>query len=306
MAGPRAAAKGATPARGIGYTAQVRKGIAISAGSAGPALSEALRWARAAGVEAALVPAAAAADGPPSREAAEARILRERRGARGWDGEEIQRRLAQPVWRAVVRLIGGECAGLLLMAPDGEARAALGLLEPAAGMELAPLRLAVGAGGALDYALLAAPPAAPGALAAAMAAAGAAISRAWEQTLRPVVVDFSPAGGKMAAATAAPRERDGAQNIQLYSPFFYSHGVLRAEALLAAIRERGPAAAPLIAVPALGGAFAARLAAEGGRLSGTLLAGAERPAAWLEVDASAEQIALTLQALARAGRSDAD
>ncbi|MGH9507237.1 MAG: hypothetical protein ACRD13_09970 [Terriglobales bacterium] len=283
----------------------MRKGIAISAGSAGPALSEALRWAQAAGVEAALVPAAAAADGPPSREAADARILRERRGARGWDGEEIQRRLAQPAWRAVVRLIGGDCAGLLLMAPDGEARAALGLLEPAAGMDLAPLRLAMGAGGALDYALLAAPPAAPGALAAAMATAGAAISRAWEQTLRPVVVDFSPAGGKLAAATAALRERDGAQNIQLYSPFFYSHGVLRAEALLAAIRERGPGA-PLIAVPALGGAFAARLAAEGGHLSGTLFAGAERPAAWLEADASAEQIALTLQALARAGSADAD
>ncbi|MGH9491529.1 MAG: hypothetical protein ACRD17_13530 [Terriglobales bacterium] len=281
----------------------MRKGIAIWAGSVGPALSEALRRAQAAGVDAALVPAAAAADSPPPREAADARILRERRGARGWDGEEIQRRLAQPAWRAVVRLIGGECAGLLLMATDGEARAALGLLEPAAGMDLAPLRLAVGAGGALDYALLAAPPAAPGALAAAMAAAGAAITRAWEQTLRPVVVDFSPGDGKMAATTAVPRERDGAQNIQLYSPFFYSHGVLRAEALLAAIRERGPGA-PLIAVPALGGAFAARLAADGGRLSGTLLAGAERPAAWLEADASAEQIALTLQALARAGSAD--
>lgn len=228
------------------------------------------------------------------------RILRERRAARGWDGGEIRSRLEHPAWRAVARLLRGESGGLLVLTPaaepDAETREAMALLEPLPGMALAPLRLAFASSGALEFALLAAPPAAPHALAQAIATAAAVIAQHWEQEMHPVLVDFSLAAGSapFAAALAAVRARGEARAAELYSPFFYRHGVLKAESLLAAILNVSPAS-PLIAIPGLGGGWLP--SAETAPATGAWLAGAEKPLAWLPVSAGPAPRARTLAAL---------
>lgn len=282
--------------------------IEIAAPSPSPALAEALRQAAAAGLNVRLAPAADAPLSSPVRADYE-RVLRERRAARGWDAAEIRLRAADPVWRAVVRLLrapvsgaAGHPAALLLIAPQPAAEAAAGLLEPAAGMSLAPLRLAFSADGAPAFALLAAAPDAAGAAAAALTSARQAIGRALDLRLTPVVVHFShSADARAAAVEDTLRAHGDVQAVELYSPFFYDHGVLQAPRVLAAVREKVPA--PLIWAPQLGAALAAALAAappSGTVLTATWLAGAERTIAWAEPIASAEALGATLRLLAHA------
>lgn len=293
----------------IGYTAQVSPLIEIAAPSPSPALAEALRQAATAGLNVRLAPGADAPLSSPVRADYE-RVLRERRAARGWDAAEIHLRAADPVWHAVVRLLrapvsgaaAGHPAALLLIAPQPAAEAAAGLLEPAAGMSLSPLRLAFSADGAPAFALLAAAPDAAGAAAAALTSARHAIGRALDLRLTPVVVHFShSADARAAAVEDTLRAHGDVQAVELYSPFFYDHGVLQAPRVLAAVREKVPA--PLIWAPQLGAALAAALAAappSGTVLTATWLAGAERTIAWAEPTASAEALAATLHLLARA------
>lgn len=233
-------------------------------------------------------------------QASDERILHERRAARGWDTGEIRRRLDHPAWRAVARLLRGESGGLLVLTPDGgpdaETQEAMALLEPQAGMALTPLCLAFAPSGAIQYALLADPPAAPRALAQAMATAASVIAQRWEQAMHPVLVHFGLAGGStpFAAALAALRASREARAVELYSPFFYRHGILQAESLLTAMLSRSPPS-PLLAVPGLDGHWTVALAAAG--RTGALLAGAEKPLAWLPLSAGPEPRARTLAAL---------
>lgn len=296
-------------ARAIGYTAQVSLLIEIAAPAPPPGLAEALRQAAAAGLNVRFAPAAEAPLSSAVRADYE-RVLRERRAARGWDAAEIRLRAADPVWRAVIRLLrapvagtaAGHPAALLLIAPQSASLSAADLLEPARGMSVAPLRLALTADGAAAFALLAAAPAAPGAAAAVLTSGRQAIRRALDLRLTPVVVHFSHAADAQAAAVeSAVRAHGEAQAVELYSPFFYDHGMLRAARVLAAVREKVPA--PLIWAPQLGAAFPAALAAAppaGTALTGTWLAGAERPIAWAESAASAATLSATLRLLARA------
>ncbi len=281
--------------------------IEVVASTPTPALAEALRRAAAAGVDARLAPPAAAPLPAPTLGDYE-RVLRERRGARGWDAAEIRRRLEQAPWAAVARLLRGETAGLLLLAGAEQVRPPLALMEPAPGMALAPLRLALAADGQPVYGLLGALPAGAGAAAAAVESANQAIGRALNARLTPTLVYFGVGGDDAAAAPATALEAAlrarafGARTIALYSPFFYAHGVLQAALVLATIREQ--VAAPLIAAPHLAAALETGLTnappAETPPLTATWLAGAERPAAWAEPDAGAQALAATLRLLAGA------
>ncbi|MGH9543405.1 MAG: hypothetical protein ACRD2H_16185, partial [Terriglobales bacterium] len=107
----------------------------------------------------------------------------------------------------------------------------------------------------------------------------------WEETWRAL----------RARAEAARQPVPPPQWIELYSPLFYPDGWLQAGALLETVARKTAPALPLIWAPRLpAGELAAALASQGGALSGTLLAGAERPVASLAAGASGAEIECTV------------
>lgn len=274
--------------------------------------------------------------GPP-RAAEYSRLLRERRGARGWDEREIAAALRRPLFAALARLLRGDSAALLALPSADElpaARQALALLEPAPGFDrVIELRVAAlpagqrlaaapskaapapGAAAASPERVVAAgvtgvAAASPAAAAAALTAASAWISRKLSAPARPIVLDFAagrPSPRRLLAEVAAALRARAAgaagalpepRALDLYAPLLRPGGRLAADEVLAALTRAGQGALPVVWSPQLDWAELGReLAALGGALSGVILAGAERPAAWAAADSSPESLRLTLALL---------
>lgn len=243
----------------------------------------------------------------PRRDAA--RVLAERMAPRGFDQEAVAAALREPLLAALARLLGGQTAGLIAAGDETAAQAAWRWLEPAAGGALARLRVGRGAGAAeASFAWAEAVIGAPAA--AGLSAAATWLMRALARPVAVAVVSFAggvnPRRGEWeetwralrARAAAAPQPVPPPQWIELYSPLFYPDGQLQAGALLETVARKTAPALPLIWAPRVPAReLAAALASQGGALSGTLLAGAERPVASLGPGASAAEVEFTVTAM---------
>ncbi len=235
------------------------------------------------------------------------RLWLERRRGRGGSSGEAEAALAEAPTRAMLALLAQECDAAVLSEADAGWQRAWALLEPAApGGVCADLWIAE-LPGAATVGWCAWPGSEQLSRAAdALATASATLSQIAGAPAVPVLLDFSngrdhsrPQLERLAATLAA--RRPGARLVQIYSPFFFEQGQLRARNLLAAIGRQAPGTL-LLCGPRLHGAeLAAAIEAEGGSWAGALAAGAERPAARLCAQATPAQVAATIGRLARLG-----
>jgi len=244
------------------------------------------------------------------------RVMSERMAPRGWDQEAVAAALTTPPLAAMARLLAGATSAVIFVGDETEARQAWRWLEPARGAALAPIRLGQSRGeAAASFAWY--EPAAGAPPAAGMGSAAAWLSQALERPVAAAVVAFEGGGPSQrgawrevwralrARAEAAARPLPPPAWVELYSPLYYAQGRLQAEALVTAIGQRTAPAGALVWAPRVGTReLAAALESEGGALSGVILAGAERPVAWVEAGAGAAAIELTVAALRAALRGE--
>lgn len=282
-------------------------------------MSRPLRIAVPEALRAAAVPAAAARPAPvllapaepdaARQRAAWERLWLERRRGRGGSPGEAEAALALAPVRAMLALLAQECDAALLSEADAGWERAWELLEPATpGGVCAELWIAAlpGAGGRATTTGWCAWPGTERLSWAADTLANAAdtLGRIAGAAATPVLLDFSngrdPARPQLErlAATLAARQ-PATRLIQIYSPFFFEQGQLRARSVLAAVERQVPGTLLLCGPRLQRAELAAALEAEGGSWAGPLAAGAERPAARVAAPATPSRVAATLERLAQ-------
>ncbi|MGH9465871.1 MAG: hypothetical protein ACRD1Y_00815 [Terriglobales bacterium] len=234
------------------------------------------------------------------------RLWMERRKASGASAAEAEAALQIASVRAVLALLDRQADAALLDETEPGAEQAWQLLEPRSGQACAEVWIGEPSpGSAAAFAWWLPPAAASVAAAAAQLQSAAADFARWaQQPVKPAIVSFLGGRDSQAAATARLAStlaaRAPATVFSLYSPLLFRDGALQLSSLLAQVREHTGPGLPLLCIPPLPRSeLASALLAQGGALTGPLLAGAEAAVARVRADVAPARLQATCAWLLR-------